>query len=271
MRANNLTISIPSKGCDKNPPCPYCVSKITGGVETNLALMERNIKKVLLLAKISQVSSVLLTGKGEPFLSSYLLSFIDIFKEFSVEVQTNGIWLNKNLGEIKNLYDMGLNVIAISVDNITSDYVKIIAEEAHKYGIVVRVTFNITNMLPTDINFLKLIDLCKNWSVNQMTLRNITTPNHTEETDQSKWIKKNVDPEMYNRLIKEFKEGCREKGFLVRSLPYGAMVYDYFGLSVSYSDYCIQDKNNSEDIRSLIFQEDGHLYTSWNSKASILF
>ena len=33
MRANNLTISVPYKGCDKD--CPYCVSKMTGYMESD--------------------------------------------------------------------------------------------------------------------------------------------------------------------------------------------------------------------------------------------
>jgi len=61
-----------------------------------------------------------------------------------------------------------------------------------------------------------------------------------------------------------------QHGFLIRELP-NLRIYDYKGLSVSSSDYCMQDESGADDIRSLIFMEDGHLYTNWNSKASILF
>ena len=58
---------------------------------------------------------------------------------------------------------------------------------------------------------------------------------------------------------------------VIRKLPYGATIYDIGGIAVTWFDYCIQDAHGVDDIRSLIFQEDGHLYTAWDSPASILF
>ena len=40
---------------------------------------------------------------------------------------------------------------------------------------------------------------------------------------------------------------------------------------VTIIDYCIQEYNNTEDIRSLIYHQDGYMYTSWDKPASILF
>jgi hypothetical protein len=86
----------------------------------------------------------------------------------------------------------------------------------------------------------------------------------------AKWINENVDPEQYVRLFDEMKAACTLHGRFLRQLHFGPSVYAYRGVSVSYSDYCIQDSNVGEDIRSLIFLEDGHLYTSWNSTASAI-
>lgn len=272
MRAQNLTISIPYKGCDKRPSCPYCVSAITGGVESNVGLMHRNMMKVKTLATAAQVSSVLLTGKGEPFLNFYeVLNFSYFFRDFPLEIQTNGIWLGKHLGkEFEELYQNGMNVIAISVDNpaLQGDSVKAISEAAHKLGMVVRVTFNVTNALGRFGTSDGLLGLCKKWSVDQMTLRNIVSPNNVKETKQTKWIEKNIDPEKYENLKNSLSGGAWP---LIRTLQFGTPVYNRDGIAVSFSDYCIQDGNNNEDIRSLIYLEDGHMYTSWNSKASILF
>lgn len=301
MRAQNLTISIPYKGCDKN--CPYCVSRMTGNVNnTDSGLnMMRNIPKVITLAKAAQITSVLLTGKGEPFLNfKDVLAFTKAFSEFPVEIQTNGKWLSNHTfnetpepGYIKenscpshkqesclsDLFLAGMNVISISIDN-TNDIprFKEVVKELHKTGMLVRVTFNITEKLSLScdhgkvpLTFINLVKQCKIWGVDQMTLRNICIPNNTEETSQTLWIKENVKPETYNRLRGEMKESCESKGFLVRNLPYGAKVYDFMGVSISFSDYCIQDSNDGDDIRSLIYLEDGGLYTSWNSKASRLF
>jgi len=299
MRAQSLTISVPYNGCDKN--CPYCVSKITGTIKTNRDLMVRNANKVLNFARSAQVTSVLITGKGEPFRNfGDVLYFTRLFAEFPVEVQTNGLWLSQQVqNDAQNLfrpftylYEAGMNVIAVSVDDPFSwpslgprnhtDVGKI-TQEAHQCGMLVRVTFNVTKMLNEGLNegligndshpatFKSLMRLCHDWNVDQMTFRNIVSPNHTKETPQTKWIKKFVDPNMYERIKNEMDEACASSGFLIRVLPHGSKVYDYEGVAVSYSDYCIQDSNNTDDIRSLIYQEDGHLYTSWNSNASILF
>jgi hypothetical protein len=74
-------------------------------------------------------------------------------------------------------------------------------------------------------------------------------------------------------MAKGFKERVDVLGQKpLRVLPEtGIEVYDIMGMSVCFSDYCIQQENRMEDIRSLIFHQDGHVYTSWDSPASILF
>jgi hypothetical protein len=282
MKANNLTISVPNMGCNKN--CPYCVSKCTGAMKSDSSLMLRNFQKILNLSRMSQVSSVLITGKGEPCLNmGSVLDFTHKFKEFPLELQTNGFFLGENLGFILELAQTGMNVIAISVDNLDPDFerrpdLKLLSESIHKAGMLMRVCFNITSetylrrrTCPEGISFEDILYMAKLWGTDQFTLRKIVAPNNTEETLQSKWIAHNCDPSFYARLVNEMKRKCQEEGHHIRSLPYGAEVFDLQGISVSYSDYCIQDDNNTEDIRSLIFQEDGHVYSSWSSRASCLF
>jgi hypothetical protein len=241
--------------------------------------MLHNFPKVLNLARMSQVSSILITGKGEPCLNiGSVLDFTHKFKEFPVELQTNGIWLSKNLTHVEELATTGMNVIAVSIDNLRGNLEKL-SESIHRAGMLLRVCFNVTNdeHLRRDnqtgviVPFRDILYYSRLSGADQLTLRKIVAPNHTEQTDQSEWIKVNCDPVVYLRLVNEMKSACRTVGHHLRSLPYGAEVYDLNGISVSYSDYCIQDDNNTEDIRSLIFQEDGHVYSSWNSKASCIF
>jgi len=271
MKAGNLTISVPNKGCNKN--CPYCVSKITGKTESNVDLMIRNTDKVKTLAKAAQVFCVLLTGKGEPTCNTEMMEFfIKRFAEFSVELQTNGIELFKNPGYLHRLSVMGLNIVAISIDDI-EDFHPDLLKEIQKAGMLSRITFNVTNKLHMpgrsyqDMEFHDLIELCRG-HVDQMTIRNVVVPNNTERCKETIWIEDNVDPSVYQKLEQQMIRACEEHGTLIMKLPYGAFVYDYEGLAVSYSRYCLQDHNNGEDIRSLIFQENGHVYTSWVSGAS---
>jgi molybdenum cofactor biosynthesis enzyme MoaA len=248
-------------------------------MKSNVKLMNRNLEKVLNLARTSQVSSVLLTGKGEPFLNlDEVVFFVRTFREFPLEIQTNGIWLSQNLAKVETLVDLGLNVVAVSVDNCDFSPIGTMPFEnmvrvLHDNGMLCRVCFNVTNKfaIVPRLNFGDLLCLMSYVRADQFTLRNIVVPNFTKETPQSKWIKENVDPDLYPRLASELKEMCQAKGQLLRNLPYGAKVYQLDDIAVSYSDYCIQDSNNMDDIRSLIFQEDGHVYSSWNSRASAIF
>lgn len=107
----------------------------------------------------------------------------------------------------------------------------------------------------------------------QFSLRQIVAPLHVPKKKliERLQLMQPAIGELYSRLIDELKKEIDNRGFKIRSLPHGAQVYDLDNLSVTYFNYCVQDSNKNDDIRSLIFQEDGHLYTSWNSKASRLF
>ena len=269
MKAQNLTISIPYKGCDKN--CEYCVSKMTGYIESDIDLMRMKVDKVYNLAKAANVTSVLLTGKGEPLLNrDILLEFVKKFQEWPVEIQTNGIWLSKNLWFLNNIMLVGTDIIAVSIDTMEQfwDYENLF-NKIKKLGMVVRVCMNVTNLLKINRFFELFIKLTKEDLVDQLLFRNITIPNNTsKEHSAAKWITNNVDKYNYSDLYHQLMDSNPNE---IRTLPDGTKVYDVNGVSVTFSDYCIQDRNDSEDIRSLIFMEDGHLYTSWNSKASMLF
>ncbi|MDD3625816.1 MAG: hypothetical protein PHV06_00715, partial [bacterium] len=254
------------------------VSRMTGYMESNLPLMKKNLKKVKHTAEIADVPSVLITGKGEPLLGyDDLLWIISEFREFYCELQTNGIYLNNNPELVKELADTGLNVVAISLDllNDFENYKNLFAA-IRKNGMLNRITLNITNKIPFDISFEILIKLCREHFIDQFSLRNIVIPNNIdlvkpEVKKTADWIKSNVNPLLYERLVSDLKTYVKKAGFLIRELPYGAKLYDYEGISVTFFDYCVQDSHNEDDIRSLIFQEDGHLYTTWNSLASRLF
>ena len=271
MRAQNLTISVPPADpiCDKN--CPYCVSRMTGYMKTNRRLFYKNMPKVKTLAKHAQVSSVLLTGKGEPTLSEQdTWAIIQKFNHLPVELQTNGKAISQNFDMLEAFQQVGLNVLAVSIDDTQQfvDYYELFAR-SKEIGLVTRVTFNVINQ---GVGFEALVDLCQENHVDQLMLRCVVVPNNISEEDKTAaWIKKNVDEELYPRLYDEMRKVCTSYGMLLRRLNFGSLVYDYRGLSVSYSDYCVQDANDGKDIRSLIYMEDGHCYTSWNSKASILF
>ena len=297
MKAQNLTISIPDAGCDKN--CPYCVSKMTGSMRPNITLMRRNAEKV---RNIADVSSVLFTGKGEPMLNfEDLLFFMKQFQHLPTELQTNGLRLLK-LSEAKmrttmypsnhlssssvldsrleTLIDCGLDVMAISIDKMEQfEELRPVFDTVVSNGLVLRIAMNITDMLlakPGMYDSVKvaesIVRAALSAGAHQLLLRRVTIPTGTPESKYTEWIDKHVPYHMFENISSALLamieyEGCARP---IRVYPH-VKVYDYKGLSISLSDYCIQDAHGEGDLRSLIFQEDGHVYTSWNSKASILF
>ncbi len=277
MQANNLTISVPSRGCDKN--CPYCVSRMTGYPGENAGLIMRNMPKVKLLAREAGVNSVLLTGKGEPFLN---LPWVEIlareFEEYPLEIQTNGLRLKRDFeaggGLVEGLYDLGFNTLAFSLDRVAQIRSHgPLFKRIGSRGMIVRVTFNVSSAdsEAREMGFGRFLELCRGAGIRQVSLRRITIPEEivegAEAEETARWIREHSGDTLYGRWAGEL---LSMKPREIRRLSFGAVVYDWKGLSVTHFDYCIQERADSDDTRSLIFQEDGHLYTSWGSEASML-
>lgn len=280
MKAHSLSVCIPSHKedrpvCDKN--CPYCVSRMTGYTPYNRTRWYRAQKKVLTLAKMACVTNVMMTGKGEPTLNYYeLVSFIQKFHEFPVELQTNGLWLNDNVQAVSELAKIGLDVMAISIDRM-SDFEKLapLFEAVKTNGLMLRICMNVVSSRYMTTNVYKILETTAITNADQLLFRRVTIPVIIQDSEEAgktrSWIVNNVDFELYETLHSEFRRGIIHDKDLIRKLPHGAYIYDYKNqMSVSFSDYCVQESNNTEDIRSLIFMEDGHIYTSWDKKSSIL-
>jgi hypothetical protein len=271
LKAENLTISVPNAGCDKN--CPYCVSRMTGYVENDYPRMIRNIDKIIHVARAAEVTSVLFTGKGEPILAyQELIELAGLFNFWPLELQTNGIGLSDGDDSLlSGLYDAGFDVIAVSIDNRKDlDAYRELFSRIGRAGLISRVTVNITDLLD-EIAFSELLGYCRTNEISQLTLRRIVTPENPKDTRTADWIARHAHDSDYRSLMEQARLFVSEQGRLIRTLNHGVEVYDCGGVSFSYSDYCIQEHNLGDNVRSLVFLEDGHLYTSWNSPASILF
>ena len=270
MKANSLSISVPYKGCNKKKTdvCyNCCISKITGFVEnSNFNNMVFRSRKVVKFAEMAGVTSVIVTGKGEPSLNMEAVSYFgSVFSSFPLELQTNGLFLIKNLDTVDELA-FSYDTIAISIDDIEKiQEFSQVFQRIHKNGMTSRIT-----VLLHDKNLIDpetFIRYCKTFGIDQISFRKITIPNNVQITKEKiehiKWIEKNVTEDHVDTFLDYLRELIENKGHLVRKLPFGATLYNVDGISVTYFDYCIQDDSGDEDIRSLIFHEDGHLSTSW--------
>lgn len=279
MKAKSLSISLPNDECNKD--CPYCVSKMTGYTESNIDKFLHNLHKAVKMADNTGVTSVLLTGKGEPILPKYH-GYIGVvsrfFKDYPLEIQTNGIVLKDtikhnsfgNLGKIFEAYELNyIDTFAFSIDNwdfLKDKYTQDLFEELIKMGKTIRLTVNLLPGIyekPPE----KYINYCNNIGIQQLSFRETTIPNYRKNTELSdktaKWINNNVTEGGKSIFLDTYYRVLKEKGQHIMSLPYGADIYQVDNVSCTHFEYCVQDKNDSDDIRSLIYYEDGHMSTTW--------
>ena len=274
MKAQTLAVCLPGTACDKK--CPYCVSKMTWNPPINEDVWLHNISKAVFFAQMAQVTDVIITGKGEPFINDYLCRALSAFRQWPLIVQTNGKRLAGNpefLKHILSAVEFGhINVLSVSIDN--PEQVESYKALWNSMGDIL--TARITVMLTPEVckmSFEEWVKICALYKIRGLTFREVTIPTECtlegEETKQ--WIQTNIAT---NSQIAEWKhhfDSSFDLGPILRRLPYGAIIRDFDGVSVTKFEYCIQDSSGEDDIRSLIYNQDGHLYTSWNSPASMIF
>jgi pyruvate-formate lyase-activating enzyme len=271
MQATNLSISVPNYGCNKD--CPYCVSKMTGSPSFyDIELMKRKLPTVLRLAERAGVTSISFTSKGEIFDSNYsnqhLLDFLAVIDgRIPCEVQTNGINLNKNFDMIDELAYSGIDVFAFSIDHPDELFHR---NQAFNRIFELNRTIRLTiNLVPSvyEKGFKWFVDFARDNGIHQLSFRTVTKPTNPVDTkpsnDAQKWIDSSINWGSVNIFLRQYYAYLQSNGMKIMRLPYGATLYMVEGVSCTHFDYCIQDSNNDNDIRSLIFHEDGHLSTSW--------
>jgi organic radical activating enzyme len=272
MKAHNLTVSVPSEKCDKN--CQYCISNMTWRTVPDMVLVQRNMEKVKRTANQAGVTNVLITSKNEPF-QNYdgLIWTCKRFTGYHLELQTNGIKFNRHAkSACRDLYKAGLNVMAFSIDKMATieGYAKNF-EIINDFKMITRVCINLTHMISKYFNFQEIMDILVSvGNIHQVLFRNITYPSGVDKENLAvKWIDKNVNAEHFVRLKTQMLSKKLRKIHVVPQT--GITTYSYKGMSICFSDYCVQEHNQTDNIRSLIYQDNGHLYTNWNDPASIIF
>jgi len=285
LRSENLTITVPSvvyneklqnPYCNKN--CKYCVSVMTGFTEKHsIVYMLRNLKKVHTFAKRAGITSVLLTGKGEPTLNITDIEILAYeFNMYALELQTNGILLSQDLELVGNLQIWGFDTIAISIDS-DRDFERMIPviKKINDEGMTARITVNVCDKLQKYSTFKSILAYAKTHGALQVLFRKLSVPTRDNKSEApAEWIKVHGETgfyEKYDMITQELNKAIQTRGEQIRVLNTGEIVWSVDNVSVVSIDYCIQEESDGNDIRSLIFHEDGHLYTQWNDDATRLF
>ncbi len=287
---------VPSTACDKD--CPYCISKLTPAPPIDEITFNKNIPKIKSTINNLGITSILITGKGEPFLYSKLPELINSFKEYPLEIQTNGKVLSKlarasdiESSKLLRHYLNHINVVSISIDSYEqfaelNELIRFIRYQCPQT--IIRASFNINTHLFDSQRVDGItwcVDVCRNAGIRQVTFRRLAVPENIPTGNgvpdgvkaqfavTKQWVEEYASFELFVDCYEQLNGMIeRTNAPLIRKFNFGGRVYDVGGISVALMDVgCVQEQHDEANLRSLIYHQDGHLYTSWNSLGSILF
>lgn len=294
-RVFTFSIVVGTRACNAN--CPFCISKTTGFSQLPPCknFNVQRLKKAARLAQMRNATTVLFTGKGEPFLyPKEIISYLQELRQYDfpiIEIQTNGL----NIADINNeeiqksdLYndlilmrDYGLNTIAISVVDVDQkNNAKIYRDPypdlastiscIHNLGFSVRICVMMQKGMvdsPKDID--RVIEFCQDNSVEQCTVRPIKKPENIDENkdEYTKYITKNG---LNFQQINLIKSHIKHRGKQILTIAHGshsAQVFDVDGQNIAISD-CLTVDANTDDIRTLIYYPSGEISYDWGYKGA---
>lgn len=289
MKIQTFSIILGNKSC--NAHCPYCVAKMTPayGIGSKKPKINwRNFDIGCKFAKDDGVSTVLMTGKGEPTLfPKQITHYLNHLKPYDfpfIELQTNGILFFQKKGEytkyLNKWYKLGITIIAISVvhyDNkrnkeifqpngMYMDLVELI-KNLHSIGFSIRLScIMLKGFIDKIEEVKKIVEFARNNKVEQLTITPAEKPKKNENQKISDWVSKHKLEENQLNIIRGFLE---KQGIELMRLAHGAVVYDLNGQNIC-STNCLTIDSGSKDVRQLIFFPDGHLRYDWQYKGAIL-
>jgi hypothetical protein len=194
--------------------------------------------------------------------------------------------------QLKEWWAMGLTLVCLSIVHYDSKknyeimspnwYYNFwnVVDTLHRVGLSVRINCTmVKDGVDTWKQMETLIKRCKEFGVEQLTLRDVTKPEYCDN-EVAKWteehqIKLEVPGTKYaDEMMRNGYHAIngtqiatyelKHNGAVpLLKLNHGATVYDFNGQNVCLNN-CITETTNPEEIRQLIFFPDGRLFFSWN-------
>lgn len=307
MNIQSLSVCVPAKRCIND--CKFCCSKMHGGDYedrftplSSTGSYNEDMKKRLQYARDNGCNTLMLTGNNEPQQNrEFLKAFGVVNKSLSspflnIEMQTSGATIDDNMLDF--IKDIGVTTIAISVACIDNDKINqsIIQTPDKEFNLRrlcsgiksrnmnLRICLNMNDMICSKLAEIdyseeffspsieeaieEVIVWCKELKADQITCRALWTSE--DGTPQAEWIKENVTKKTFD-FIKTFKEIVKRDGRYLDTLEYGADRYDYKDFSVVVDEDSMAQEGKKDSVKYLIVRPNGHLYSRWDSKASLVF
>lgn len=294
MNIQSLSVCVPAKRCIND--CKFCCSKMhTADYEDhftevcNYAFYSDDMRKRMEYARENGCNTCMLTGNNEPQQNKeFLRTFSEINKTLrspfhNIEMQTSGAFIDPEfLDFFKN--SVGVTTIALSVACLDDDEknremiqtkdktlsLKDICAEIKKRNINLRICLNMNDeiLLHNDYTPESVIKLCDELDADQITFRALWSPDSS--TEQGMWIKEHVTS-LTTNFISALQDDVLKSGKYLDTLEYGSDRFDYHGFSVVIDRDSMSQEENKNAVKYLILRPDGHLYSKWDSKASLIF
>lgn len=280
MKTHTFSIVTGTAKC--NAACPFCVSKMTCRAVKKPDINWRRFESACQIVEQARdgLVTVLLTGTGEPTLySDDITAYLKQMKgRFPlVTLQTNGVRLDeKRLAIWRN---EGLTQVCISIaamDSKNSNKIMRIRDDTFDYWKQVDLIHRLNLSVRLNCTMLRegisqpeevewLINRCKNFGVEQLTLREVDQPAIPAAA-----------PEVVEYVNCEKPVGAAKKLFhylamnnanRLPDLPHGGVVFDYRDQNVCVSN-CLTDTLDRNDIRQIIFFPNGEIGYDWKYRGA---
>ena len=294
MNIQSLSVCVPAKRCIND--CVFCCSKMhEADYEDCFTDMLRyssyseDLRKRLEYARENGCNTCMLTGNNEPQQNR---EFLRVFSEINrtlrkpflnIEMQTTGAFIDEEFLDFFR-QAVGVTTVAISVACLDDDSknremtrtkdeklaLERLCHAIRRRNMNLRICLNMNDgilehhpLVPDSV-----ISLCGHLGADQITFRALWSPD--AGTEQGQWIAAHVT-ETTHDFIRTLKQDIRSKGKYLDTLEYGADRYDYHGFSVVVDEDSMSQEDHKNAVKYLILRPNGHLYSKWDSKASLIF
>lgn len=283
MNIQSLSVAVPTGKCWNN--CKFCVSKmhieeygksICVGNEIPNSYMNR-IKFV----RDCGCNTMLFTGTAEPQQNMHFI--IDLLSRnrmldnpfYNIEMQTTGSGMTEE--HFQALANNGLTTISFSMSSFIDEEnweingtlsanrvpLAMLIGWAKKYNLNVRLSINLSDVF-THFTPNKFFEYAQKLDVDQVTFRHLYV---SGENEQSNWINEHNFSEMQ---YEELAQYVKTNGCYLGKLPYGNSKYSVNGISTVIDGDCMS-KQADEDLKYAILRPNGHIYSRWDDKGSLIF
>lgn len=231
----------------------------------------------------------MLTGNNEPQQNK---EFLRVFSEvnrtlpapfLNIEMQTTGAFIDEAFLDFFKS-SVGVTTIAVSVACLDddamnremiqtkdgqlrlSDFCRAVKQRNINLRLCLNMNYDV--LLHRDFVPASVIALCSELGADQITFRALWSPDIA--TEQGEWISRHVTAKTLD-FIEALKADVKAAGRYLDTLEYGADRYDYHGFSVVVDEDSMSQEENKNAVKYLILRPNGHLYSKWDSKASLIF